>query len=148
MPIEFYVIVSFIAAAVIAACARPSQKRAVRNFFYPATLMTDAGADTPGRQLEVRADGSVLLRRDGLSGLRADGSLCLAVAVSGFDVSIEERITPGRAGEPVDSAEAILDCLGAERYHISYRCAHAGGISAAMQLNVRPGNRITRPLEI
>ncbi len=31
MPIEFYVIVSFIAAAVIAACARPSQKRAVRT---------------------------------------------------------------------------------------------------------------------
>jgi len=153
MPIEFYVIISFIAAAAIAVCARPSHKKAVRNFFYPATLSAVAdgvspAAVEPGIELRVLADGKVLLRREGLQGLRTDGSLCLAVAVGGFDVSIEERVSPGRSADIAVAAEAVLDCMGAERYNISYRCPHAGGISASFQLNIRPGNRIVRPLEI
>lgn len=148
MSIEFYVIISFVAAAVIAAAARPARRRAVRNFFYPATIASGDALAAPAIELRVLDDGTVRLRREGIQGLRADGSLCMAVAVSGFDVSIEERLSPGRSGEPATAAEVILDCFGPECYHISYRCPHAGGPSTALQLNIRPGNRISRPLEI
>lgn len=109
----------------------------------------DGSDDTPSIELLVEQDGSVTLTRHGLYGLvHASGALSLVVNVAGFDISVEERLTPGRPAadvpEPVE-ARFTLDFLGAERYHLRYYSEATGGL-AVTPLHVRPGIHIVKPL--
>lgn len=147
--VEFYVITAFIAAAVIAAVAMPSQKGAARTFLYGGTLRSDAAPSEPGIVAIVGDDGNLTIHRFGLDDLGEDGTYSLAVTIIGLDVTIEERVRSSRplneCNPSYDAAWAVLDCLGPERYHFNYR-SEATGRSAAFSLNIRPGNRIERLL--
>lgn len=150
--IEFYVIAAVVASAVVGLCVRPSSKgeavtRLLAGELSPAR---DDGADsTPSIELLVEEDGSVTLTRRGLDGMvHASGALSLVVNVAGFDISVEERLTPGCPEADVpEPAEArfTLDFLGAERYHLRYYSEATGGL-AVTPLHVRPGIHIVKPL--
>lgn len=150
--IEFYVIAAVVASAVVGLCVRPSSKgeavtRLLAGELSPAG---DDGADsTPSIELLVEEDGSVTLTRRGLDGMvHASGALSLVVNVAGFDISVEERLTPGRpAADVPEHAEArfTFDFLGAERYHLRYYSEATGGL-AVTPLHVRPGIHIVKPL--
>lgn len=143
--IEFYIITAFLAAAVVAFAAMPSKRGAARTFFFPCNLRTDAAPSEPGIVALVNDRGALEIHRFGIDGLATDGFCSLAVTIIGFDVTIEERLTPGRGSEYATAAYAELDCFGAERYHFNYR-SDAIGRSAAFSLNIRPGNRVERLL--
>ena len=145
--VEFYILTAFIAAAVIAFAAMPSQKSAARNFFYAGDLFSDAEPSAPGIVAIVEDDGRLAIHRFGLQNIGMDGAYSIAVTIIGFDVTIEERLTAGTDVVGMATAgKVVLDCLGAERYHIHYR-NEAMGRSAAFSLNIRPGNRVDRLLE-
>lgn len=150
--IEFYVIAAVVAAAVVGLCVRPSSKGEAVTRLLAGILSAgdDDGSDaTPSIELLVEQDGSVTLTRRGLYGMvHASGAMSLVVNVAGFDISVEERLTPGRPVADVpEPAEAhfTLDFLGAERYHLRYYSEATGGL-AVTPLHVRPGIHIVKPL--
>ncbi|MCH5222393.1 MAG: hypothetical protein J1F05_08755 [Muribaculaceae bacterium] len=143
--IEFYVITAVIAAAVVAFAAMPSRKSAARTLFFTGTLLTDAPPGEPQIVAVVNDHGALELHRLGIDGLTTNGAYNLAVTIIGFDVTIEERITPGNDSCYAHAAFAVIDNLGAERYHFLYH-SEAIGRNAAFSLNIRAGNRISRAL--
>lgn len=144
--IEFYVVAVFVAAAVIGLAAMPRQKGEARTFLYageiaPASMPAEAGIEAV-----VDDRGRLEIYRYGLEGVGMAGAYSLAVKIIGFDVTIEERLTAGpRTAETAGMGYACIDCLGPERYHIQYR-SEATGRNAAFSLNIRPGNKVLRPL--
>ncbi|MDE6574244.1 MAG: hypothetical protein K2L84_02820 [Muribaculaceae bacterium] len=144
--IEFFVIMAFIAAAVVALAAMPSKRGAARMFYYGGELDSSAAPSVPGVVALVDEQGQLLLYRFGLDGVSMDGAYSLAVTITGFDVTIDERLTAGQGDTAATSAVVRCDCFGRERYHFHFR-SEATGRSAAFTLNIRPGNRIERRLE-
>ena len=145
--VEFYVIAAFVAAAAIAAAAKPRAKGPARTFLVGGTLEVGCESAAAGIEMEVDGHARLRIRRVGLAGVGLDGAYSLAVAVAGFDVTIEERLVPGRRREAAaGSGEAVLDFLGRERYHFTYR-SEASGTSCSFSLNIMPGNRLARSLE-
>ncbi len=144
--IEFYVIMVFLAAAVVGLAAMPSRRGAARTFLYAGCLYDNAPMSEPGIVAVVEADGTLSLYRFGLEGVGMDGAFSLALTIIGFDITIEERLTAGPASaQRATMARVSIDCLGAERYHFNFR-SEATGRSAAFSLNIQPGNRIERRL--
>jgi len=158
---EFYVIMTVMAAAVVAACARPSRRGQARTYFAEGILSAadDGGTDTPvsaggahGGDAEVyvacgETTPAVTIVRRGLQGVSMSGTVALAITVIGFDVDIKERITPGHPGDPpATQATMILDFLGRERYHIHYT-SESTQRHCAFSLNVRPGLKLTHTLK-
>lgn len=147
--VEFYVIAAAIAAAVVALSALPA-RRGVAVLHTIAGVLSDSGAAEPAEpsiDIEVDDNRRVVIRRTGLSGVGDTGAASLAVNVIGFDIDIEERLTPGRLPlERRDTAVFTLDFLGAERYHVRYNSEDAG-VFAAFSLPVREGIRIHRQLK-
>lgn len=142
---EFYVIAAVIAAAIVALAAIPSRRGAAVLTTYPGTLIDEDTLQQPAINVEVDPDNRVIITRRGIDCVAADGAVSLAVTTIGFDLTIEERITPGK-GRPLPcSAMFILSGFGAERYHIQYRNSHLG-LLAAFSLPVREGVAINRPL--
>ena len=93
---EFYVIVSVIAAAVIAYMSIPQQRGEAKLHLLAGDLLSgDSSGVAPSLTFTVRDDGRVLLRRDGLEGIYSSGAVSLAVKVIGFDIFIEERLSAG-----------------------------------------------------
>ena len=142
---EFYVAAVFVAAAVICLASRPARKGPARTFLYAGE--PGFGGTPSEARLTARVDesGRLEIYRYGLEGVSADGAYSLAVEIRGFDVTINERLTPGSGTGCADMAKATLDCFGQERYHILYR-SEATGRSAAFSLRIAPGNRIDRLL--
>lgn len=145
--VEFYIITAFIAAAVVAYAAMPSERGAARTFLYGGTLSNPAdGASAAGIVLMVNDKGLVEIYRFGIEGVSESGAYSLAVRIAGFDVTIEERLVAGRrGGEPMTAGHAVLDCFGPERYHFQYRSGSTN-TTAAFYLTVRPGARVDRRL--
>lgn len=163
--VEFYVVATVIAAAVIILCTRPSGTKPVQTRFAHAILRPDTGAADPSLEITVRDDGAVILVRHGLGQVRAGTAVALAVTIKGFDLTLKERVTahvpapsassegpehpevPGSSG-PSENMEAVfvLDFLAPEWYHIQYLNEHDGRF-AAFTLHVRPGIHTTRPLK-
>lgn len=140
--VEFYVIAVVVAAAVIALSARRDGTGAVRQILLP-TLLRCSGESRPDAiELISMDDGNVLLRRHGLKDLGDRGAVSLAVEVKGFDVKIKERLVPG-GGEPVDTAEVVLDFMGRERYFINYAAGSIDGV-VAFTFHNRDGMHIIR----
>lgn len=149
---EFYVIVSVIAAAVIAAVSLPERKGEVKLHLLAGELHESddsQSSDTSGAGSVTFTVGSgnvVVLRRDGLSGVTLDGALSLAVRVSGFDITIEERVTPGSSVSPMASSATFeLNFLAPEWYHIRYE-SEAFSQHASLTLHVREGIVLTKRL--
>lgn len=144
--IEFYVIATMVAAAVIALCVRPSGRGEARTHLLAGILCSFTERQSTGAAiiLESLDNGDVLLTRTGLQGLTNSGAVSLAVTIIGFDITIEERITidnhPG--SEPVDTALFTLDFLAPERYHIQYRSEETATFAAFNFIN-RPSRPMT-----
>lgn len=144
--VEFYVVTAFIAAAVIAYAAMPSRRGPARQILAAGNLIFDAAPSDPGIVVLVDDDGTLSLYRFGMEGVGDRGAYSLAVNVVGFDVTIDERLTPGRNNSVMATAAVVkIPGLGAERYHFHFR-SEPTGRSAAFSLNLRPGNRIERRL--
>lgn len=144
--VEFYVIVSVVAAAVIAAVSLPERKGEVKLHLIAGELLQDIDAEAaggPGRGellIEVHAGNFVSVRRTGIDGVTMAGAVSLAVKVSGFDVVIEERVTTGTP-TPLGMATGAmfhLDFLAPEWYHIRYESERFSE-HAAFSLHVREG---------
>lgn len=142
---EFYVIAAVIAAAIVALAAIPSRRGAAVLTTYPGTIIDEDTLQQPAIDVEVDPDLRLIITRRGIDSVAADGAVSLAVTTIGFDLTIEERITPGKGRPQSCSAMFILTGFGAERYHIQYRNSHLG-LLAAFSLPVRDGVKINRPL--
>lgn len=114
----------------------------------PGVLSLSDSPRRPSVELICCDDGSVILRRHGISGVTLSGAVSLAINVSGFDVKIKERTVAGKRGdtETVDTASFILDFMGAERYFISYTAEDAG-LFVALTLHNRPGIRVEKQMQ-
>lgn len=105
---------------------------------------------TPRIDLECKPDGTVRIIR---YGLQLDNAAIIALAITrkGFDLAIEERITPDAIAllsserRPADTAIFYLTGLAHERYHISYNSASTSCF-AALSLNNLPDLHTSRPL--
>lgn len=149
--VEFYVILTVVAAAVVALCARPSGRGPVQTHLASGWL-TEGAVDKPSSlRIECLDNGDVVVTRQGLTGIYSTGAASLAITRTGNDLRIVERMTPGTPlsvdGEaPVQVREASfhLNFLGRDWYHIKYEAE--GSRFAAFSLHVRPGISITREL--
>lgn len=148
--VEFYVISVVVAAAIVAFMGRRPSAGPARRYAYDGVTTLEEPADSsPSIELLCGDDGSVVLRRRGLRGVRQDGRVVIEVEVVGFDVRITERVTAGRWPEPVDTASFILPFMGREHYFISYKSPLSESqeeLMASLTLHNRPGNRVVRPL--
>lgn len=144
--VEFYVICAVIAAAVVAAAVKPSTRNAVVTHLLASDLELDDPQSEPRLEWTVRADGAVVLTRYGVEYIGLDGAVSAAVSVNAFDVTMEERLVPGRTqqGDKV-KATFVLDFLGPERYHFRYNSDTTGQMCVAT-LAVKPGVEMVRPL--
>lgn len=150
--VEFYVIAVVVAAAIVAFLGRKPSGGPVRQYLLGGVLsLEDDGSETrPRIELVCADDGSVVLRRRGLRGVRLDGAVSVAIEVKGFDVAIRERVVAGREpwGE-VDTASFVLDFMGREHYFISYASeptASEAGMFVTLTLHNRAGNRVVKCL--
>lgn len=155
--VEFYVIATVLAAMIVALCARGDSRGPVREILT-AGVITREGEDTPaeseGREPAIEFvcldDGSVILRRHGISGVTDSGAVSLAMELKGFELKIRERTVAGRPdGEPIDTASFILDFMAPEHYFISYtsdQTSTSTSQTASLTLSVRPGNRVMKRL--
>jgi hypothetical protein len=137
--VEFYVITSVIAAAVVAYMAIPAQRGEVKLHLLAGELFEGSRDAVPSIEFHCNDDGSVTMLRRGLQGIHASGAVSIAVKVIGFDLMIEERLTQGSVLD-LEMAEAQfnLDFLAPEWYHIKYNSEDIGRFCAA-SLHVRPG---------
>lgn len=144
--VEFYVIVSVIAAAVIAVVSLPERKGEVKVHLIGGELLQEQETEVhegPGNGqliIEVHAGNFVIIKRTGLDGVTMAGAVSLAVKVSGFDIVIEERVTTGAASPfgMASGARFHLDFLAPEWYHIRYESERFSE-HAAFTLHVREG---------
>ena len=144
--VEFYVIATVVAAAIVLYFAQPSSRGEARQHLLAGDLSNASGrgwSDTMSPQasisLRVRDDGAVVLTRYGLNGVSISGAVSLAITVIGFDMTIEERIVPGNnLDDPIDTASFVLDFLAPDRYHLKYNSSSTSSFVATTLL-VRPG---------
>lgn len=144
-------VIGFIAAmAVLAAVIRPASRHEVATMFLkgdmePVCAATPVGE--PELDIYVADRGPVIVRRgfDGL--LRTDGSsVALAVTVSGYDITIKERLVPGYGDEFI--GDVSFDASGLRlrgNYHVQY-ISDSLSRSTAFSLLIRPGVHVVRTL--
>ncbi len=148
--VEFYVISVVVAAAIVAFMGRrPSAGPARRYVYDGVTTLEEPEDPSPSIELLCDEDGSVVLRRRGLRGVRQDGQVTIEVEVVGFDVRITERVSAGHWPDPVDTASFILPFMGREHYFLSDRSPLSENheeLMASLTLHNRPGNRVRHPL--
>ena len=145
--IEFYIIAAMVAAAVVAFASKPSRKGVARTILQPGAL-SHSGLEEKSIQLTCNDDGTVILIRHGIEGVNKDGAVSIAITVIAFDITIEERIVPGRITDDVypDTATFTLDFMAEERCHISYH-SETTGLFTATTIHNRPGIHITKHLQ-
>ncbi len=149
--VEFYVLASVIAAAIVAFLSGNSSKGPAREYLLAGVITMEELDDSPSVELICGEDGKVVLRRHGISGVDMSGAVSLAIEVIGFDVKIRERIVAGREHtEPINTASFILDFMGCEHYFISYESpltSVSSPLFASLTLHNREGNRILKKLQ-
>ncbi len=145
--VEFYVVLTAVAALVVGVLCAPSGRGPAETGFLTGYLRESRVGEPmePGIRVECLADGNVLLTRHGLADLTDTATVSLAVTRAGFDISIEERVTPGRGGEWIDTATFILPGLGQERYHLKYN-SRPTSTFAALTFRNTPGLKAERRL--
>ncbi len=151
--VEFYVIATVVAAAVVASLGRKKQSGPARQIILPGIITQEGNlsVDEPAIELICNDDGSVLLRRHGITGVDGSGAVSLAVEVVGFDVRIKERVAEGNLGVGlIDTAAFLLDFMGREHYFISYESpltSTSSSLFASLTLHNCAGNRIYKKLQ-
>ena len=142
--VEFYVIATVLAAAIIALCIRPAAKGPAKQHLLGGHLLNGPEKE-PGIELECRDDGSVVLTRTGLENMTDAGAVSIAVNIAGGNMVINERLTYEDCGEPRNEAEFVLDFLAPDYYHVRYE-SESVNLFAAFTLHVRPGIKMRREL--
>lgn len=142
-------ICAFVAAAVIAAAARPHSRGPVREELLDGTPLPERAPllDHPAIGVAVSEDGRkiTLFRKEMLD---PKARFRVRVTLSGFDVTITEEPGRLRPDDPPAAQEYAVDLshlLALERYHFRYDCGRLGR-SAAFTLTLRPGITLTREL--
>lgn len=128
---------------IVGLLVKPRQRGQAETSFCTGSL--DCDPDTTPR-LEIRCldNGDVVLQRCGLQGITSAATVALAVTRIGFDLEIEERITPGTPSDtPVQRATFIIEGLARERYHLRYNSSSFSTFIATTLPN-RPGIAFTR----
>lgn len=147
-------ILFMVAALVVGIFAMPANHGPVETEFAAGKLQFDPTlADlTPRLEIECKPDFTIKITRIGFPDiLHSDASVALAITRKGFDLTIEERITPGTNPllqseiTPVNTAVFYLEGLAPDRYHIKYN-SEATSSFAAFSINNRPGLTTSRPL--
>lgn len=151
--VEFYVVMTLLAAAVVGLCVRPSGRGEAETLFVQGVLGRrgreegeECGKGVPCIVVEVGDDLMVRIRRYGLAGATTESRVTLAITKIGFDIAIKERRADVPGGGEADMAVFQLDFLGSERYHVSYEVEEAN-LFASMTLAVKPGIRIDSELK-
>lgn len=147
VPIEFYVMLAVGAAAIAAFIFKPAERGPVLEYLLAGDLA--CGSEDCGQMITLRCreDGSVELVRRGVPGVAADGAVSVAVKVNGTDVSIEERLVPGK-GMPCDRTDALFALRFLKRgvvYNIRYNSSPTS-MYAAFSMRMVPGLCISRQL--
>lgn len=141
--VEFYVILLTVAALAVGLIVKPRDKGQAETTFATGRLSRDVDT-TPRLQFRCLDNGDLEITRSGLAGLTSSATVAIAITRIGFDISIEERITPsGESGEPVERATFVIPDLARERYHITYNSA-AYSAFLATTLPLKPGISFTR----
>lgn len=145
--VEFYVILFTVAALCVGLLAVPSGKGKMETEFLTGSLDFDPDP-TPRVEFRCLDDGNVEIRRTGLpAGLDNSATVALSVNRAAFDISIEERVAPGRPSDvamleselrPVNRAIFLLTGIAQERYHIKYN-SDSTSTFVALTLANRPG---------
>lgn len=143
--VEFYVLATFMAAAVLAYCVKPSRRGSAVQRFEQGWLTEGELDAEPALYIVCLDSGGVQIRRTGLPVTGASGAVSLAIEQIGFDLDCKERRVDG-AGAPMREAVFVLTFLGSEWYHINYH-DEASGRFAAFSLHVRPGIKMRVPLK-
>lgn len=150
--VEFYVIILLVAALAVGLIARPSGHGPVETDFSEGFLSYNPELDDPTPRIELDSlpDGTVKITRYGLpEGLDTAATVALAITRKGFDLTLEERITPSSrallASEttPANTAVYLLGSLAHERYHIKFNSDPTSSFTALTFMN-RPGIHSTR----
>ncbi len=145
--VEFYVIATVVAAAIIAFITKPNSNSEARQMLLAGNLLYIDNEKAPSIKMEALDNGNVVLSRYGIAGLSMSGAVSLAITIVGFDISIEERITEGIGDDDViNCAEFMLDYIGNERYHVKYNSEKTGRF-VAFTFNNRPGYTVQKILD-
>lgn len=112
--VEFYIVATVVAAAVIILSTRPSGSKPVQTRFARATFEPDTEPSDaePLLEVSVRDDGMVVFTRHGLGRIREGTVVALAITVKGFDITLKERITA--ASSHAESMYARLESQDAD----------------------------------
>lgn len=144
--VEFYVAAAVVAAAVVAACVKPTDRSAVKTHLMGGELTASTPPMAESIEMEALPGGDVVLRRRGVANVGCDGAVSIVVAVNGFDITIDERVTPGTSGQnEVVDAEFLLDFMGAERYFVRYN-SDVNDSFATLTFTNREGVKMEREL--
>lgn len=132
---------------IIGLLVKPRERGQAETSFFTATLDRDVDT-TPRLEFRCLDNGDIILRRCGLHGITSSATVALAVTRIGFDLDIEERVTPGHpADTPVERATFIIKGLANERYHIRYNSS-AFSTFLATTLPNRPGIAFSRQFSL
>lgn len=149
--VEFYVIAVVVAAAIVAILIRKPSGGPARQYLLSGVISDTESDASPSIEFVCADDGSVVLHRRGLKGVRENGAVSLAVEVKGFDVRIQERIVAGsEPWRPVDTASFVLEFMGREHYFISYTTEiteSESALFASLTLRNRPENVVQKQLQ-
>jgi len=150
--IEFYVILVIIAAAIVAFAARPHVAGAIKEHLLAGELIPRAipcDSEPPSIEISCADTGRIILVRRGLQDISVSGAVSLAMKIKGFDIRIEERLTPGSPyDDPADTAMFTIDFLAPhEYYHIHYNSSNIGR-SATFTFHTRPGLKATHAMAL
>lgn len=150
--VEFYVTILVIAALAVGILAMPSGHGPVETSFSEGQLSfnPDLKDTTPRIEIDCQTDGTVKITRVGIpDNINSAATVALAITRKGFDISIEERITPDNRAmlssetTPVNTAIYHLTNLARERYHLKFNSDSTSSFTAVTFIN-RPGIHSTR----
>lgn len=150
--VEFYVTIFVIAALAVGILAMPSGHGPVETSFAEGILSFDPELTdlTPRIEIECQTDGTVKITRIGLPDeINSATTVALAITRKGFDLSIEERITPASQAlllseiAPANIATYYLHGLAHEHYHLKFNSDSTSAFTAVTFMN-HPGLHSTR----
>ena len=149
--VEFYVVTTIVAAAIVAYFAMPRQLGPVRQLLLPSVLDLDDSpqpTSTPTVTLATRPDGCVTITRRGLQDMNHTGAVSYAIEIKGFDIAITERIVdPAATGWAADRATVVIDGLAPGELYNIHIVNPALDIMASFSYRNRANNHTTRPLK-
>lgn len=157
--VDFFVMAAVVAAAIIAYMCLPKKHGEARTYTIagnlgnigtseiPATAASASDHEAGWLLVECRDDGSVVFTRTGISGITTSGAVSAAAVVTGLDLVIQERRSPGYSSDPeCTSASFLFDFLAPDWYHVRYENSDLGEF-CSFQFHVKPGVKLRRRIK-